>query len=370
MKHCGTKRLETERLVLRRFVLEDAEAMYRNWASDSEVTRFLTWPTHPNVDVTRHVLENWVASYGEDAYYQWAIVLKEESDEPIGSIAAVKSDESISMVHIGYCIGRKWWHRGITSEALKAVMEFFFDQVGANRIEARHDINNPHSGMVMRKCGMRYEGTLRSAGLNNQGICDESYYAMLKSDRRPENHEGDHAFYAGLFNSMYPGFFQKEYIRRLPEDAVCAELVMDLHQDEPIAETGFSAEGITFGEYRGGIEALRDAVRRVDEDWVKYFYEGSRYFCAFDGNRIAAFCILEDMGRYGNLHISGPGCVGTIPEYRRRGIGLEMVRMATEVLRKEGFDLSWIHYTHLEHWYSRLGYRTVLHWNRNGILCK
>ena len=368
MIHCGTKRLETERLVLRRFTLEDAEAMYRNWASDSEVTRFLTWPTHPNVGVTRHVLENWISSYGEDAYYQWAIVLKVEGDEPIGSIAAVKMDESISMVHIGYCIGRKWWHRGITSEALKAVMEFFFDQVGVNRIEARYDINNPHSGMVMRKCGMRYEGTLRSAGLNNQGICDERYYAMLKSDRRPENHEGDHAFYVGLFNGMHPGFFQKEYIRRLPEEAVFAELVMDLHQDEPIAETGFSAEGITFGEYRGGIEALRDAVRRVDEDWVKYFYEGSRYFCAFDGNRIAAFCILEDMGRYGSLHISGPGCVGTIPEYRRRGIGLEMVRLATEVLRKEGFDLSWIHYTHLEHWYSRLGYRTVLHWNRNGIL--
>ena len=53
---------------------------------------------------------------------------------------------------------------------------------------------------------------------------------------------------------------------------------------------------------------------------------------------------------------------------KAKELGLVRVRLATEVLRKEGFGLSWIHYTHLEHWYSRLGYRTVLHWNRNGIL--
>ena len=52
-----------------------------------------------------------------------------------------------------------------------------------NRIEARHDPNNPHSGAVMRKCGMRYEGTSRQADRNNQGICDCARYAILRSDR-------------------------------------------------------------------------------------------------------------------------------------------------------------------------------------------
>ncbi len=62
-------------------------------------------------------------------------------------------------------------------------MDFFFGKVGVNRIEARHDPGNPNSGKVMMKCGMRYEGTLRSSDRNNQGICDASYYSLLKSER-------------------------------------------------------------------------------------------------------------------------------------------------------------------------------------------
>ena len=69
------------------------------------------------------------------------------------------------------------------TEALQAVMDFLFDEVGYHRVEAMHDPNNPHSGGVMKKCGMKYEGTLRQADRNNQGICDASYYGILKSER-------------------------------------------------------------------------------------------------------------------------------------------------------------------------------------------
>lgn len=183
MKHCGTQRLETERLVLRRLVIEDAEAMYKNWASDDEVTKYLMWPTHANIDVSKSVIEDWVNSYSDEKFYQWGIVLKEYGDEPIGGISVVHMNEDVSMVHIGYCIGRTWWHKGITSEALKAVMDYLFDVVDVNRIESRHDPRNPNSGGVMKKCGMKYEGTLRSSDWNNQGICDACYYALLKSER-------------------------------------------------------------------------------------------------------------------------------------------------------------------------------------------
>lgn len=182
MEHCGTLRLETDRLILRRFVKEDAAAMYKNWASDEEVTKYLTWPTHSSQEVSQYVTQDWVNSYSDEKFYQWAIVPK-EINEPIGSIGVVKMDEDISMAHIGYCIGRSWWHQGITSEALKAVMDFLFDVVEVNRIEARHDTENPNSGKVMEKCGMKYEGTLRSADRNNQGICDVRYYALLRSER-------------------------------------------------------------------------------------------------------------------------------------------------------------------------------------------
>lgn len=186
MKHVGTQTIRTGRLVLRRFTLDDAEAMYKNWASDSEVTRFLTWPTHASPDVTRTVLESWVENYAKPDYYQWAIV-PADGDEPVGGIAVVAIDERIGKCEIGYCLGRGYWRRGIMTEALNAVIDFMFEEAGANRVEARHDVNNPNSGAVMRKCGMKYEGTLRQADINNQGICDVAYYGILRCEWQAQN---------------------------------------------------------------------------------------------------------------------------------------------------------------------------------------
>lgn len=183
MKHCGTKQIETKRLLLRRFRNEDATAMYKNWASDPEVTKYLMWPTHTSEEVSKRVLEDWVSSYEKEDYYQWAIVPKANNDAPIGSISIVGVKEQVGLVHIGYCIGRNWWHQGITSEALEAVIRFCFEELEANRVEARHDPKNPHSGAVMKKCGMTFEGTLRQADWNNQGVCDASYYGILRSER-------------------------------------------------------------------------------------------------------------------------------------------------------------------------------------------
>ena len=68
------------------------------------------------------------------------------------------------------------------TEALSAVIEYLYKEVGMNRIAARHDPNNPHSGDVMKKCGMKYEGTHRASDRNNQGICDAVQYAILRSE--------------------------------------------------------------------------------------------------------------------------------------------------------------------------------------------
>jgi len=182
MKHQGTKRLETDKLILRQFVVSDAEAMYHNWANDPDVTKYLMWPHHESVEVSSTVLKDWTSCYVKDNYYQWAIVLKENGDNPIGSIAIVHQDDSVEMVHVGYCIGKKWWKQGITSEALSVLIKFFFEEIGVNRFESRHDPNNPNSGKVMTKCGLKYEGTCREADWNNQGICDSAMYAILAKD--------------------------------------------------------------------------------------------------------------------------------------------------------------------------------------------
>lgn len=183
MKHCGTETIETKRLLLRRFVIEDTEAMYRNWASDEMVTQYLTWPTHPAPSVSQQVLTEWINNYERSDFYQWAITLKEDGAEPIGTISVVSYNDQIGKVELGYCIGQQWWHKGITSEALQQVMTFLFEKVEALRIEARHDRRNENSGEVMKKCKMKYEGTMRQADWNNQGVCDVCYYALLKSER-------------------------------------------------------------------------------------------------------------------------------------------------------------------------------------------
>ena len=181
LKHKGTVRLETPRLILRRAEISDAEAMFKNWANDPGVTKYLTWQPHGNIEVTKNLLSSWAESYEKEDYYQWMIVLK-EIDEPIGSIM-VSTVGRAQSAHIGYCIGKNWWHQGIMSETLQRVMDFLFDEVGYHRVESMHDSNNPNSGRVMAKCGMKYEGTLKMADRNNQGICDACYYGLLAEER-------------------------------------------------------------------------------------------------------------------------------------------------------------------------------------------
>lgn len=183
MNHIGTQYIETERLILRRFELSDAQAMFDNWASDDEVTKYLTWPAHGDASVTEGILREWVAQYAQDDCYRWAITLRGNGPQPIGSIDVVHWYEDGEVPEIGYCMGKQWWHQGIMTEALGAVIEFLFHQVGIQRIVARHDTNNPHSGGVMRKCGMKFEGVQEKSHQNNQGVVDTAHYSIQGADR-------------------------------------------------------------------------------------------------------------------------------------------------------------------------------------------
>lgn len=178
MKHLGTITIETERLILRRFLLEDAQKMFDNWASDDDVTRYLTWPTHASVEVSQMILNSWIESYADERFYNWAIELK-SLGQPVGNISVVRCSDLSQRAEIGYCMGKNWWHQGIMSEALRAVIGFLINEVGINRVEARHAVENPNSGGVMKKCGMTYEGTLRQGGWCNAGFVDLNVYSIL-----------------------------------------------------------------------------------------------------------------------------------------------------------------------------------------------
>lgn len=181
MNHTGTKTIVTERLTLRRFTMDDADMVYRNFAGDPEVTRHLRWSHHKNPCETREVVSDWVNGYSDPAYYNWAIVLT-ETGEVIGSVGCAWMNDRIDMIHTYYCIGKAWWGGGIVTEAYKAVLKYFFEEVGANRIEAYHAPENPASGKVMEKCGLRFEGILRKGDYSNQGIVDAAVYGIIKED--------------------------------------------------------------------------------------------------------------------------------------------------------------------------------------------
>ena len=182
MKAIGTQILHTDRLILRRFVESDAEAMFQNWASSAENLAYVTWNPHPDVEVTRNSIRNWVASYTSPNYYKWAICLKEKPEQVIGDISIVEIHEEDLRCEIGYVLGMEYWGRGIMTEALKAVLDFCFTQVGFQKVRARYASLNPASGRVMEKAGMSYLQTIVN-GVERKGyLADLIYYQISREE--------------------------------------------------------------------------------------------------------------------------------------------------------------------------------------------
>ncbi|SCJ86557.1 Uncharacterised protein [Anaerotruncus sp. 2789STDY5834896] len=146
----NTPTLKTERLILRKFTERDIEALYQI-LRDKEVNRFLPWyPLQSMEEAEAFYQERYAAKYAEPRGYQYAICLKSD-DCPIGYIKVDMQEHH----DFGYGLRREFWHRGIVTEAGKAVVE----QVRADGlpyITATHDVQNPRSGAVMQKLGMTY----------------------------------------------------------------------------------------------------------------------------------------------------------------------------------------------------------------------
>ena len=188
LTHKGTKTLHTERLILRRFTVADAEDMFNNWASDENVTRFLTWQPHESVDFTRQLLVGWVEAYDSVKAYNWAIQF---NGKVIGGISVVRMSDKCEYAELGYCLGRDYWNKGIMSEAANAVIHYLFSEIGVNRVCISHATENPGSGKVAQKCGMTYEGTKREHFKTSTGrFADLAEYGILRSEwktNKPKN---------------------------------------------------------------------------------------------------------------------------------------------------------------------------------------
>ena len=185
MNKIGTKELETERLILRRIKAQDYLDGYNNWCSNPNVAKYTNWETHKNSEETKELFKMWEKQYEDLGTFRWVVINKETGDL-MGTIDVVDSGKESNdedVVEIGYCYGEKFWKNGYGTESLKAVIKFLFEEVGVKVIFARYLNQNPGSGRVMAKSGMKYEGTQRGRFIDKDGIRNDIItYSILREE--------------------------------------------------------------------------------------------------------------------------------------------------------------------------------------------
>lgn len=147
----NTPKLETEKLILRKFTQDDLHALYEIY-SDRDVNKFLPWfPLESEDEVESLFEEKYASVYSKSQGYAYAVCLKSDN-YPIGYIKVDINDS----YDLGYGLRKEFWHKGIVSEAAQALVEQL-KKDGIPYITATHDINNPRSGSVMKRIGMEYK---------------------------------------------------------------------------------------------------------------------------------------------------------------------------------------------------------------------
>lgn len=189
MLKLGTKELETERLILRRLTVKDAEIAFKNWCNSDIVDKYVLWKKHEDIGVTRKQYQKWEEEYEDLNTYRWIVELKSNHDL-IGTIDVATKFLRFGACEIGYCYGDKFWNKGYATESIKAVIKYLFEECGADTIFAEHMINNPASGKVMEKAGMKFEGVLKSRVIDKENKRNDLVsYAITREDYFINNHK-------------------------------------------------------------------------------------------------------------------------------------------------------------------------------------
>lgn len=172
---------ETERLKIRLFKIEDTLDLYE-YLSDEENTRYVTFSKYDSIDGAKKRIKFCMKNYTElKEPIHWCIEDK-ETGKMIGSIDFVKWDIQSKVGEIGYILNKKFWNKGIMTEALKEVIRFGFEKMGLNRIEISCDERNPASARVMEKNGLNYEGTFRQKMFVKGEYINLKVYSILKDE--------------------------------------------------------------------------------------------------------------------------------------------------------------------------------------------
>ncbi len=153
--------IETERLLLRAMRVADAPDMFE-YAHRADVTEYLTWYPHADIEETRAYLTEVGRRYRTGDFYDWALIHRAD-DKMIGTCGFTSFNYHADSAEVGYVLNPAYHGQGLAAEALRAVMRFGFENLSLHRIEAHYIEGNNPSRRLMERVGMQFEGYARES---------------------------------------------------------------------------------------------------------------------------------------------------------------------------------------------------------------
>ena len=165
--------LETERLIIRPITLDDAEACF-SWNSDERVAKYMSYPRLTDISQTI----DWIKStLTDEEEWNWAFVLKVEN-KVIGTGGIGPNKTMEGYWGIGYNLHYDYWHKGYCTEAMRAIVDFAHNELGVNKICSDHAVENPRSGKVMEKLGLKFHHYGEYSKIDGSQTFKAKFYTM------------------------------------------------------------------------------------------------------------------------------------------------------------------------------------------------
>jgi len=174
--------LETDRLILREMTVDDVEFYFHHF-NDSRIVEGSCHPGPENLEDAKEELERYcIKPFKEDRGVRWGIVRK-GSKELIGTCGYYDWNKTARRAEIGYDLDPACWGQGIMTESLRAILEYGFERMELNRIQAVIDSKNARSIKLIWRLGFRKEGVLRQNSYFNGQFRDDVVFSLLKKER-------------------------------------------------------------------------------------------------------------------------------------------------------------------------------------------
>jgi RimJ/RimL family protein N-acetyltransferase len=279
---------ETDRLMLRPLRREDAETVFE-YASDPEVTTYVTWDAHKTIDDSKAYIETAIADQQKSPLYPLAIILKSNPEQVIGTVG-IKTASNKYEADLSYVVARKHWRKGFVYEASSALLKSAFEQHGYKRVYAWCYVENRASSSLMRKLNMRFEGCFRSRCFRRDRFWDIEYYAILEEEWRQQQ-----SFAKEQEQHEFPITFDPD----------------PFSEDVNVLNTGLSDNA----KQKKGLDPL----------------ETFAFFVKDKNGQVLGGCCGDRM--YGSLYT---GSLWVSEDLRGRGIGTRLLQAAEQYAREKG----------------------------------